>query len=186
MDAMLKDARSKNETQTRMATASGSVNMKEFEEVFAAFSKFGDTKSDGTTITLSQSDKWMKQAKVIDGKKITTTDTGICFNKFKTKKMTLKEFVKYIESLSAEKGMEANAMMAALMSCGLPGTGAATQFVKSEAVDRLTDTSQYTGSHKERFDESGKGRGKEGREYTADKSGYVSGYKGKDTYDKSH
>ena len=31
-------------------------------------------------------------------------------------------------------------------------------------MDRLTDTSKYTGSHKERFDESGKGKGKEGRE----------------------
>lgn len=31
---------------------------------FVLFSKFGDTKSDGKHITLSQSDKWMKQAKV--------------------------------------------------------------------------------------------------------------------------
>lgn len=49
---------------------------------FRQFSKFGDSKSDGKMITLSQSDKWMKQAKVID-KKITTTDTGIYFKKFK-------------------------------------------------------------------------------------------------------
>lgn len=53
------------------------------EDQFIAFSKFGDTKSTGATITLTQSDKWMKQAKVIDGKKISTIDTGICFNKFK-------------------------------------------------------------------------------------------------------
>lgn len=52
-------------------------------EQFVNFSKFGDSKSDGKTITLTQIDKWLKQAKVIDGKKITTTDTGICFNKFK-------------------------------------------------------------------------------------------------------
>lgn len=51
-------------------------------------------------------------------------------------------------------------------------------------VDRLTDTSKYTGSHKERFDESGKGKGIEGREETTDNSGYVSGYKGAGTYDK--
>lgn len=50
---------------------------------FKAFSKFGDPKSDGKSITLSQSDKWMKQAKVIDGKRITTTDTGIYFKKHK-------------------------------------------------------------------------------------------------------
>jgi hypothetical protein len=52
------------------------------EAQFKAFSKFGDPKSDGKMITLSQSDKWMKQAGVID-KKITTTDTGIYFKKSK-------------------------------------------------------------------------------------------------------
>lgn len=50
---------------------------------FKSFSKFGDTQSNGKLITLSQSDKWMKQAKVIDNKKITTTDTGIYFKKQK-------------------------------------------------------------------------------------------------------
>ena len=50
---------------------------------FGAFAKYGDTKSDGTAITLSQSDKWMKQAKVIDGRAVTTTDTAIAFKKFK-------------------------------------------------------------------------------------------------------
>lgn len=52
----------------------------------------------------------------------------------------------------------------------------------------MTDTSTYTGSHKERFDESGKGKGLEGRkDYDANASeGYVGGYKGKDTYDKTH
>lgn len=52
------------------------------------------------------------------------------------------------------------------------------------AVDRLTDTSKYTGSHKQRFDETGKGKGIAGRKDIADTSGYVSGYKDKDTFDK--
>ncbi|KAK8763315.1 hypothetical protein V5799_034079 [Amblyomma americanum] len=50
-----------------------------FDGQFKAFAKFGDSKSTGDAITLSNSDKWFKQAKVIDGKKITTTDTGIYF-----------------------------------------------------------------------------------------------------------
>lgn len=61
----------------------GSTQPGSFLTSFKAFSKFGDPKSDGKLITLSQSDKWMKQAKVIDGKKITTTDTGIYFKKHK-------------------------------------------------------------------------------------------------------
>lgn len=55
-------------------------------------------------------------------------------------------------------------------------------------MDRLTDTSKYTGSHKERFDESGKGKGLSGRKDFDQNasSGYVQGYKEKDTYDKTH
>ena len=58
--------------------------------------------------------------------------------------------------------------------------------VKSAAVDRLTDTTKYTGSHKERFDAEGKGRGAYGRKDLDENAaaGYVSGYKNKDAYDK--
>jgi hypothetical protein len=71
-----------NETPDTPATPPGK-SAPSFKAQFQAFSKFGDTKSDGRQITLSQSDKWMKQAKVVDGKKITTTDTGIYFKKLK-------------------------------------------------------------------------------------------------------
>ena len=58
-------------------------------------------------------------------------------------------------------------------------------------VDRLTDTTKYTGSHRERFDDDGKGKGLDGRYATDDAiqnglSGYVTGYKDKDTYDVTH
>lgn len=69
-----------SEKPTENAVSSPRLNLR---EQFKLFSKFGDTKSDGKHITLSQSDKWMKQAKVIDGKTITTTDTAIHFKKFK-------------------------------------------------------------------------------------------------------
>ncbi|KAF2980511.1 hypothetical protein EK904_006325 [Melospiza melodia maxima] len=55
--------------------------------------------------------------------------------------------------------------------------------VSSPTVSRLTDTSKFTGSHKERFDASGKGKGRAGREDLVDNSGYVSGYKHAGTYD---
>ena len=54
---------------------------------------------------------------------------------------------------------------------------------KTGGVDRMTDTSKYTGSHKERFDESGKGKGIEGREDRVENKGYVSSYKGEGSYD---
>lgn len=58
----------------------------------------------------------------------------------------------------------------------------------------MTDAAQYTGTHKERFDEGGKGRGAAGRDSTpkgrasvpgsliGSQPGYVSGYKGEGKY----
>ncbi|KAJ7421297.1 hypothetical protein WISP_43436 [Willisornis vidua] len=64
-----------------------------------------------------------------------------------------------------------------------PVISGVTKTVSSPTVSRLTDTSKFTGSHKERFDASGKGKGRAGREDLVDNSGYVSGYKHAGTYD---
>lgn len=92
----------------------------DFKESFKAFSKFGDSKSDGKHITLSQSDKWMKQAKVID-KKITTTDTAIHFKKLKSMKLAVADYSKFLEDLAAAKKMDVADIKAKLSSCGAPG-----------------------------------------------------------------
>ncbi|XP_023934237.2 tubulin polymerization-promoting protein homolog [Bicyclus anynana] len=159
-----------------------------FKDAFKMFSKFGDPKSDGKQITLSQSDKWMKQAKVIDGKKITTTDTAIHFKKLKLVKLGIDDYQKFLEELAKSKKVELEDIKKKLTTCGQPGVS--THLPKSTAaaatVGRLTDTSKYTGSHKQRFDESGKGKGIAGRKDLVDGSGYVSGYQHKNSYDKSH
>jgi hypothetical protein len=58
------------------------------------------------------------------------------------------------------------------------------KFSKTGGVDKMTDSSQYTGAHKSRFDDSGKGKGVEGREDRADDSGYVGNYKGEGSFPK--
>ena len=65
-------------------------------------------------------------------------------------------------------------------------THGTTGVSKTGGVEKMTDTSQYTGSHKERFDESGKGKGAAGRTDTVENTGYVGNYKGEGTYDKKH
>ncbi|KAJ8319341.1 hypothetical protein KUTeg_004432 [Tegillarca granosa] len=62
----------------------------------------------------------------------------------------------------------------------------ASKTSKTGNVCGLTDTKQYTGTHKERFDEEGKGKGKEGRVDIPDDSGYVQAYKEKGTYNETH
>lgn len=105
------------------APAEGAGNMK---EQFKAFSKFGDVKSDGKLITLSQSDKWMKQAGVID-KKITTTDTGIHFKKLKSVKVSLVDYSKFLEDLAKAKGIEVAEIKNKLAGCGAPGSNSAVK-----------------------------------------------------------
>ncbi|CAD7083548.1 unnamed protein product [Hermetia illucens] len=133
------------------------------KESFKAFAKFGDIKSDGKHITLSQSDKWMKQAKV-----------------------SYEDYLKFLEDLAKAKKVELSEIKNKLANCGAPGVQQITPGKAAATVGRLTDTSKYTGSHKERFDETGKGKGIAGRKNLVDDSGYVSGYNHKDTYDKTH
>ncbi|XP_050075488.1 tubulin polymerization-promoting protein homolog isoform X2 [Anopheles maculipalpis] len=173
------------EKQTNGAAAKPAISTAAFKEQFRAFSKFGDTKSDGKHLTLSQSDKWMKQAKVID-KKITTTDTGIHFKKLKSMKLTLDDYNKFLEDLAKTKKVELDEIKNKMANCGAPGVHNATPGKAADTVARLTDTSKYTGSHKQRFDETGKGKGIAGRKDLVDQSGYVSGYGHKNTYDKTH
>jgi hypothetical protein len=157
----------------------------DFRKTFTAFAKFGDSKSDGKGITLSQSDKWMKQAKVID-KTITTTDTAIQFKKHKLQKLSHDLYNKFLEDLAKAKKLEIDDIKNKLANCGAPGVLSSTPGKAAATVDRLTDVKNYTGSHKERFDDSGKGKGIAGRKNLVDGSGYVSGYQHKDTYDKTH
>lgn len=172
-----------------MASNEVSVEGGSLEDNFKVFAKFGDIKSSGDAITLSNIDKWLKQAKVVDGKKVTTTDTGIYFKQIaKTKRnVNFKEFGTFIETLAKNKKLELPDIHRKLSACGAPGTSGTTHAVKSSAVDRLTDHSKYTGMHKQRFDDSGKGKGKDGREELAENTGYVQGFKdGAKTPDKKN
>lgn len=96
------------------------------KDQFKAFSKFGDVKSDGKMITLSQSDKWMKQAGVID-KKITTTDTGIHFKKLKSLKVSYVDYQKFLEDLAKVKSIDLAEIKSKMTGCGTPGSNSATK-----------------------------------------------------------
>ncbi|WAQ97011.1 TPPP-like protein [Mya arenaria] len=80
-----------------------------------------------------------------------------------------------------------NDMYTALHQRVIQSSGPKIKAVKQSAtgnVQGLTDTRKYTGSHKQRFDESGKGRGKAGREEDKTASGYVASYKGEGTFEE--
>ncbi|XP_045212480.2 tubulin polymerization-promoting protein family member 3-like [Mercenaria mercenaria] len=81
-----------------------------------------------------------------------------------------------------------NEMYEKLKEKVMQSTGPKIKTVKPSAtgnVQGLTDTTKYTGSHKLRFDETGKGRSKAGRSDEGKKSGYVASYKGEGTYEEN-
>ncbi|MBN3299353.1 tubulin polymerization-promoting protein family member 3 isoform X2 [Amia ocellicauda] len=167
-------------------------DMAELQESFKRFAIHGDTKATGKEMNGKNWAKLCKDCKITDGKNITGTDVDIVFSKVKAKTarvITYEEFQKALEELASKrfKGQskeEALQSIYRLIEGKGPANVGVTKVAKKGAVDRLTDTTKYTGSHKERFDESGKGKGKGGREDLVEQTGYVGAYKNAGTYDE--
>lgn len=169
-----------------------STDMSLLEEAFKKFSIHGDTKATGKELNGKNWAKLCKDCKIIDGKSVTSTDVDIVFSKVKAKTarvITFEEFKKALVELGPKrfKGKskeEAVSSIYKLIEGKEPANVGVTKITKKGGVDRLTDASKYTGSHKERFDESGKGKGKGGREDLVENTGYVGSYKNAGTYDE--
>merc|ERR1711931_163275 len=162
------------------------------DDLKKAFMNFANQGKSGAQVQELDNKNWTKMAKDcgLYNKTCSSTDGDITFQKYcgnKAKHINFDTFLKFIDELATKfyKG-DANAVAKyreLIVKKGAPqNTG--TKVATGNNVDKMTDTSQYTGAHKERFDESGKGKGKEGRENVVANDGYVTGYKGKDTYDK--
>ncbi|XP_028169773.1 TPPP family protein CG45057-like [Ostrinia furnacalis] len=88
---------------------------------FFEFSKLLDNKRSGLTITLYRSDFWMRQAKILDDRKVTMTDTGILFNKYSKSELDFDEWLAFISDLCLLKGLNEEKVQELLTNCGLPG-----------------------------------------------------------------
>ncbi|KAM4593669.1 tubulin polymerization-promoting protein family member 3-like [Odontesthes bonariensis] len=164
------------------------------EQLLSAFRRFavhGDTKATGKELNGKNWAKLCKDCKVIDGKNVSGTDVDIVFSKVKQKTarvITYEEFQRALEDLAPKRFKdqskeEALQSIHKLVEGREPTNVGVTKVAKTATVGRLTDTTRYTGSHKERFDESGRGKGREGREELVDNTGYVGAYKNAGTYD---
>jgi len=158
------------------------ATLEEVEITFTKFMKYGDSKASG--MTGKNFSKLCKDCKILGWKKITQTDIDMEFAKKikKGSKMSFNEFQQVITALAAKKQSEPDVLYDKLLNKE-PVT-AGTKISKTGNVSKMTDTSKYTGSHKERFDQKGKGKGIEGRVNRSENSGYVGNYKGEGTYDK--
>ncbi|KAJ3592802.1 hypothetical protein NHX12_005141 [Muraenolepis orangiensis] len=163
------------------------------EQLLVSFKKFavhGDPKATGKELNGKNWAKLCKDCHITDGKTTTSTHVDIVFTKVKSKTsrvMTYEDFQKALEELAPRrfKGQskeEALQSIFRLVAHKEPTNMGVTKVLKAPAVDRLTDSSRFTGSHKERFDSSGRGRGREGREELVENTGYVGAYRNAGTY----
>lgn len=78
--------------------------MEKLKELFGSFANTNDAKSKDYAITLENSDKWMKEAKVL-GDKITKSDTAQAFKKYQCddKKKKLEQYC-YIAYFFIQEG----------------------------------------------------------------------------------
>ncbi|XP_078543801.1 tubulin polymerization-promoting protein [Lissotriton helveticus] len=167
-----------------------SAEMGTLEETFRKFAIHGETRATGKEMHGKNWSKLCKDCHVIDGKNVTITDVDIVFSKVKAKScrtITFCQFKDGLQELSSKRfkgksNEDAIQQIYKLVKGKAPIIAGVTKAVSSPTVTRLTDVSRFTGSHKERFDPSGKGLGKAGREDLVDQTGYVPGYKHAGTY----
>ncbi|KAK2193803.1 hypothetical protein NP493_5g08032 [Ridgeia piscesae] len=161
-------------------------------DIKATFKLFA-TKNNGAEATSKDITRWCTDAGVF-GKTCNSNNLDIAFSKVKPKgknTITVKELDALIAELAKKykddkKCDEAEAVtkIKEKMSNTQPKGHGTTKTSKTGNVGKMTDASQYTGSHKERFDADGKGKGIAGREELADNSGYVGNYKGEGSFDQ--
>nr|AAD44478.1 brain specific protein [Homo sapiens] len=159
------------------------------KESFRKFAIHGDPKASGQEMNGKNWAKLCKDCKVADGKSVTPLWTSsspksrgslLGSSTMRSSRKALEELRPRDSGKSKEEAFDA---ICQLVAGKEPANVGVTKAKTGGAVDRLTDTSRYTGSHKERFDESGKGKGIAGRQDILDDSGYVSAYKNAGTYD---
>lgn len=159
------------------------------KSTFEAFAKHGKSGQKVEGMDNKNFSKCCKDCKIIDGKKVTSTDVDITFSKYKTKgarTITYDQFEKAVLDLGSKRfgPDELVDKLRNLLTPDKVANAGVTKTSKTGGVDKMTDASQYTGSHKERFDASGKGKGMEGRKDLVENTGYVGDYKGQGTYEK--
>lgn len=153
--------------------------MSEFDEhlktIYTEFASFGAnrvTSQYSVFLDGPRFAKFAKDSKLLDKTNLTATDVDLIFAKSKAKTERRINFDQFRVALSmmAEKkypnlsGDEAFAALAKKVISAQGPTANATQTATGGIYDKLTDSSLYTGSHKERFNADGTGKGIEGRD----------------------
>ncbi|XP_054724375.1 uncharacterized protein LOC129234404 [Uloborus diversus] len=120
------------------------IDQMSFQQLFRLYAKVGDHSRSGEFITSICSDRWLRQAKILDNRRISTTDTGIYFKqvaKFK-KALCLNSYMKFLELLATKKHLNLSEMKYKMVTCGPPVTLKTTAVDNRNAPHRTTERSR--------------------------------------------
>ena len=98
--------------------------------------------------------------------RFTPTDVDLVFTRVCARgkrKISFDGFEAALGEIALKKGVEESALRQLVAASDGPATSC-TAAESGGVLDKLTDTSQYTGAHKQRFDADGRGRGLAGRD----------------------
>merc|ERR1712215_608394 len=136
------------------------IKMASNEGLKQAFLNFANQGKSGAKVQELDNKNWTKMAKDcgLYNKTCTSTDGDITFQKFcgnKAKHITFEVFLKMIDELAVKyyKGDSAavEKYRKLIVEKGAPESKG-TKVATGNNVGKMTDTTQYTGAHKERFD----------------------------------
>ncbi|CAF1129539.1 unnamed protein product [Adineta steineri] len=169
------------------------------QKAFDKYSKFGKTQAqlaDHNCIRIGSAgiQKMMKDCSLIDTKytsQLLDNDIARVLGKLTinsnesssihypkgTKTFEIKGFKALIDRIAESKSVNYDEILAKINANQGPRLNHVTEIANKDITDRMTNTTQYTGTHKERFDEDGHGKGKEGRTDEIISTGYVQGFK---------
>ena len=134
-------------------------------DTFRAFATFGKAGTAAEELEGATFAKLCQEARLID-KAFTRADVDLAFAKFKGKRtMSFEAFEHAMAHVAAKKKVDIDSLRSQVAAAAPKSSG--TKAASGGVVGKLTDTSQYTGAHKERFDASGRGRGLDGRDRVA-------------------
>jgi len=137
----------------------------ELRELFVEFASFGAGQTMMVEMDGFHFAKMCRETGLID-RDFTLIDVDILFAKVKVRgkrRINFQQFVSALQMMAEKKGVSMRHLQQQLLNSHGPNNNARARVHYDNILDKLTDTSLYTGAHRERFDEYGRGRGLDGR-----------------------
>ncbi|XP_076221055.1 tubulin polymerization-promoting protein homolog [Nomia melanderi] len=92
------------------------------QDIFKAYCEMDPISSEYNLqlLPLTQSDKWLISARILDMVTLTTTNTGLAFFKFRKRALSYEEYLLYLEDLAKIGNLDFEELKKKLQASGMP------------------------------------------------------------------